>query len=280
MAKISKEQKRKLTILKRKGLVSIDLRKNTTTRYQLSKINRFRDVISGDAIVTKIDKKQKVAFKKSGAFSIFGDKLIVKSTTPYEKLTNKNGLIKAKSNLANGQMTRIILPYSSKNILDLVDKIQRDENLPEYLDGQGDNPAQYAFSIGGHKSLMPFASKSALVDYVKGYYNHLFNQNLDILNFQLIYFNSGDSELPELTTEIGGEKLYSPSGEGRKFAKADATGRSGSKAKKISRKLKINAERSKAKRKKMTPQERAEYNAKGRERANRSNRNNRDKKDK
>lgn len=280
MVKISKAQKRKLTILKRKGLVNIDLRKNTTTRYQLSKINRFHDVISGDAIVTKVDKKQKAAFKKSGAFTIFGDKLIVKSVTPYEKLTNKNGIIKARSNLANGKMTRIILPYDAKNILELVDKIERDENLPEYLEGQGDNVAQYAFSIGGHKSLIPLASKSALVDYVKGYYNHLFNQKLDVINFQLIYFNSGESELPELPSEIGGEKLYSPSGEGRKFDKADATGRSGSKAKKISRKLKINAERSKSRRKKMTPEQRAEYNAKGRERANRSNRNNRDKKDK
>lgn len=277
MAKLTTDQKKKLTILKRAGLTNIDLRKNTATKYQISKIRKFSDVIDGKASAVKLTKKQKSEFKKSGAFQLFGDNLIVRSTIPYERLSNRNGVIKAKSLLSNGMMTKIILPYSARNILELAEKIENDDDLPEYLTGQDGELAQYAFSIGGHQSLLPFSSKADLVKYIKGYYNHLFKQDLNLFNFSLVYFSGDESELPDMPENITGEKIYSPSGEGRKFAKPDATGRNSTKKKaKSAIQLEKNKQRFKQMRRNMTPEQRIEYNRKGRARALKSKRNKKD----
>ena len=267
MPKITATVKDKLRVLKKAGLSKVDLRKKNVSRYQISLTKKYADVISGESKTVKLTKTQKSAFKKAGNYEIKGDRLVVRDLTPYSSLSNKGGKIKITETLKNGAMTKIMLPYSAKNIHQLIEKIERDENLPDELNAPNGDLAQYAFSIGGHGSLEAFTSKAALVDYFKTNYNHILKSGVGIDNFSLIYFNSGNSELPDVPASIGGKKLYSPAGQGRKFTKSNASGRNYQPPKKNRKQKAQSVEASRRYRENLTPDQREANKKKARDRA-------------
>lgn len=213
MRKLTKSQKEALTILKRAGLTNVDLRRNKASDRQLRKIKLFADVVSGEA--TTIN-KNKLDKKYSRIFKGLGDKLIVPKARFNETVTIKNKQLVIKKGLRSGYFTQIILPYDAKDIIELVDNLERDELIPDRIrDVNSDVVQQYAFSVYGETSLKAFTTKQELIDYVRNNYRHLFIDGDAINHFSLVSY-SGGSNVPEPIPEsIAGEKINSEEGKGR-----------------------------------------------------------------
>lgn len=246
---------------KRAGIVSkkTDARKQEATRYMRGKLRKFADVLSGENIAVRAKPDVRQKYREKEIYETRGPFIIVPREYANQKTRIAKGKVEIRRALKNGEIIEIVLPWNAADLFDLANRLENDPTIPSDLDGVD----QYAFSLFGHTSNLGFPNKEELVKHITQNYKHLFQGRSGlqgVKNFKLVRYGGGRNPPPEIPSDIAGEKFYSEKGSGRR---PNATGRDWYQDKQRERKL----ARAKNRRDKMTPEQRAEYNAKGRARA-------------
>lgn len=215
--KYSKRELRSfLSKAKKLGAINPKINAGTVklTEYRRRQVSALMPVLKGEADFVKINKTERELYTKKTAARKFGSGLIV----PKERLTQKTDVITAgdgkqyiriKVPLKNGEMVKIALPYSASNLFELAVAIQDDETLPDQIFYDYPND-RYSFSVLGESSMIGFATKKLLTDYILQNYKHLFSYDGDVNitdTFCLVHYSASDTErVPEIPESMAGPK--------------------------------------------------------------------------
>lgn len=260
-----REIRSKLAKLKKAGAISPKINAATVklTNYRLRQVKALETVLTGEAVPLRLSKADRERYAATTATRRFGSVLLVpKETNQSVDVVKRGGrdLVRIRTPLKRGEISEIILPYSAKDLIDLANKIQNDEELPNELFEQHPSD-QYAFSLFGHTAKLGFPTKRELTDYILVNYKHLFDpkaagyNSQAVKHFVLVNYGGGSGQPPEIPESIAGEKYESEIGFGRRPA-INAKGRTDWFN---NRQAQNKNERKKQKRQKMKTQSPAQY---------------------
>lgn len=201
--------------LKKAGLVAkrVNARSYLPTKYMLRKIERNRDILSGEAVAVPAPKN--VREKYAGIFEPRGSTLIVPKEHAEQKTRISRGLVEFRTPLKNGEMVRLTLPFKATDMENVANKLLADPTL----DGMKRPDELFGFRLYGHNmQSFGFPNVEELADYILTRYSHLFsgkNGREGVKHFQLFRFKSRNSQMRPSPED---EKLYNP---GRRKKKRD-----------------------------------------------------------
>jgi hypothetical protein len=249
--------------LRKLGVIS--KRKTATkaepTKYYRSRLRKFADVLRGEAVPVRAPNVVRRKYADKGLYEERGGFLIIPKEHEKAKAKIAKGQVEITRPIGRRMMREIVLPYNATDMLDLANRMERDKNLPEIPGAD-----MYMFSMYGHNSRQQgFPDKEELVKYIKVNYQHLFNSQYGpsaVKHFKLVIWGGHTSgAIPDVSSE----KFYSGYKSGRR-KRVNATGRNDG-SWYSNRQYETAAAQQKKRRAKMTPQEKALYQARARQRA-------------
>jgi hypothetical protein len=271
--KTIREFRHEISILKKSGIISQRVKAGSQepTKYMRTKLRKFYDVLVGTTIAVRAPSKVRKAYSEKGVFEERGAFLMIPRDNANMKVKLKGDKLVISQPLTKRKtgpiINKLVMPWGATDILDLANRIEADDDLPEELDGVD----QYAFTLFGHSSLIGFPNKSELVEYIKIRYNHLFsgkNGQAAVKNFILITYSGGAGLPPQLQ----GEKLYST----RRGGRVNQTGRNYNDSWYKNRQRETRAANEKKRRANLSETDKEIYRQKARERAAKSKANRKD----
>lgn len=164
-----KDLKHKISVLKRKGLVSakVDARKDPS-RYMARKVKNLEGIFEGTKAGVKVAPKMARQYREAG-FEVIRNRVIV----PKEKeeiASIKKGLPLIRKVGGSGErlykIERVILPFKPSNIDEFIREVERDPDAYEELKRPQD---VWAFKLFGHNSLATFEDLRLLLEYLRHY---------------------------------------------------------------------------------------------------------------
>lgn len=170
--------------LKKIGVLTnkVDARKKIT-RATRTKINKFRDVLEGRAIVVKAPRDVRESYENKGIFESVGQFVKVpvhKEGTKAKLRTNKTGrsfiqVIEPMKDRATGLKTgtweKVVLPYAPADMLGLVEELRSDPTI----DGMKEPDEMFTFQIDGWATEYNAVDAEELADTLQNKYAHLFD---------------------------------------------------------------------------------------------------------
>jgi hypothetical protein len=210
-----KSYRSEIRALKKQGIVSkkIDPRTQRPTKYMLSKIRRFGDVIRGDVNAVKASPDQIRQYTEKGLLEARGNFLIVPKDSADQTARMRKGLVAKYRPLKNGQERKVILPYRATDLEQLAHQIK--DNAAD-IDKMKEPTEQFGFQLYGHNSLAGEPDAERLAEYILRRYAHMFKRKDSLKEFVLIRFKNKTGH--PLSPPLQGEKKYSP---GRKLDMRD-----------------------------------------------------------
>ena len=161
-----KEYRNDLAKLKKAGLVdkSLNVRSAKPTPALTRKINKYKDVVSGDAKVYTVSKSQASKLKATGQ-TVVGNKLVLRAE-PGTTAEYKKGLIHIKP-IGDQGFERIVFPVPFKNLRQWLRDAKKDPSL-QNLKLPGD---RFAFRYFGNNSYDTFSDIDLLIEKLERYEN-------------------------------------------------------------------------------------------------------------
>lgn len=159
-----KSFRRDISVLKKRGLIDkkIDARKVKPTAALNKKRAVYSDVLSGDARIYTVSRKQAKDLKDTG-HKVIGNKLIL-SSEPGTRADYRKGKITVKP-LGKTGFQRVELPIPYRNLRQWLEEAKNDpalENLKRPTD-------QWAFQFFGHNSYSTFHDLNDAIDRLEHY---------------------------------------------------------------------------------------------------------------
>lgn len=195
--------------LKKVGLVSkrVDVRKYLPTRYMLKKIERNRDVLSGESIAVRASKSIRDKYVSKGIYEQRGSVLVVPREYANQRTRISRGLVEISRPLRIGEEIRLVLPFKATDMEGVAHKLKDDPTL----DGMKRGDELFGFRLYGHNmNTIGFPSADELADYILTHYSHLFSGKSGregVKHFELFRFKSGNSQL---SMRPESERIYTP----------------------------------------------------------------------
>ncbi len=170
-----REYRKELAALKKQGIVSksINARSHKPTRYMLSKIRKFKDVATGNAMAIRADKIRndiREKYIEKGTAKKVGDYLIVPKTTSKQRIGVVKGHLATYTPLGFGEERIIFLPFAAKNLNDIVTQLSNHESEINRLKERNE---QFGFQLFGHNAKRGFVDANDLYKYLTENYSHL-----------------------------------------------------------------------------------------------------------
>jgi hypothetical protein len=201
-----REYRHELSILKKVGIASakIDARKHTPTKYMLSRIRKFSDVVRGEVNVVRAPKAVREKYTSKGLLEERGSFLIVPKDSNNQKARLRKGMIAKYKPLRNGEERKIILPYKATDLEQLAQRIR--DNADD-IDKMKEPTEQFGFQLYGHNSLIGEPDADHLASYILRNYSHMFKKKDSLKEFVLIRFKNRFGR--PLSEPFSGERKYS-----------------------------------------------------------------------
>jgi len=202
-----REYRHELSLLKKQQVVSkrVDIRSQRPTRYMLSKIRKFSDVIEGKVNVVKAPKKIREQYTAKGLFEERGAFLVIPKDHKLQRAKIRKGLVAKYRPMIGGEERVIVLPYKATDLEHLAHLIHENH---EAINQMKEPTEQFGFQLYGHNSKLGFPNANTpegLSSYILGNYQHMFNRKDSLQHIVFLrYKHWGPPEGPPVT----GEKIY------------------------------------------------------------------------
>jgi len=198
-----------VSALKKVGLVSkrVNAQSYIPTKYMLKKIERNRDVLSGDVIAIAAPKKVREKYTSKGIFEQRGSTLIVPREYKQQKTHITRGLVEISRELKQGEEIRLILPFKATDMENVANRLLADPTL----DGMKRPDELFGFRLFGHNmNTFGFPNVQEFADYILTHYAHLFSGKSGregVKHFEMFRFKSNRSTMNESDEN---KRIYSP----------------------------------------------------------------------
>lgn len=212
LAKVGKDiraVRKDVSTLKKSGLVSkrVNAASYFPTKYMLNKIEKNRDVISGEAVAVRASKDVRSKYVNKGLFEQRGSSLIVPKEYSNQKTRISRGMVEISRPLKRGEERRLILPFKATDMEQVATKML--EN-PEF-ENMKEPDELFGFRMYGHTmETFGFPNLEMFAEYVLQNYKHMFKGKKGkegVKHFELVRFKNNTSLVPEGPQEA---KFYSP----------------------------------------------------------------------
>lgn len=204
-----REVRHDVAALKKHGLVSkrLNVRSYLPSKYMLKKIERNRDVLSGQMVAVRAPKKVREKYTHKGIFEQRGSTLIVPREYANQRTRITRGLVEISRELRMGEEVRLVLPFKATDMEGIAKNLLSDPTL----NGMKRPDELFGFRLFGHNmNTIGFPDVEEFANYILTNYAHLFsgkNGREGVKHFEMFRFKSRDSQLTE-TPEEG--RIYSP----------------------------------------------------------------------
>lgn len=195
--------------LKKSGLVSkrVDVRHYIPTKYMLRKIEKNRDVLSGEMIAVRAPRKVRDQYVHKGIFEQRGSTLIVPREYKNQRTRINRGLVEISRELRMGEETRLILPFKATDMEGIAKGLLSDPTL----NGMKRPDELFGFRLFGHNmATIGFPDVQEFANYILTHYAHLFsgkNGREGVKHFEMFRFKSRNSQM---TPGPEDERQYTP----------------------------------------------------------------------
>ena len=205
-----REYRHELALLKKQQVVAkyIDIRKQRPTRYMLSKIRKFKDVLENKSIAVRAPKSIREKYESKGIFETRRSFIIVPKRHEKQKSKISRGLIMNIKPLKNGEVEEIILPYVATDLEQLAYMIEDNQSEINQMKMPTE---QFGFQLYGHNSRRGFPNANTpegLSTYILGNYQHLFDKKNVLENIILFRYKYNNARPPEFEPLHGDAKVY------------------------------------------------------------------------
>ena len=202
-----REYRHELALLKKQQVVSkrVDVRSQRPTRYMLSKIKKFSDVIEGKVNAVKAPKAIRKQYTDKGLFEERGSFLIVPKEYANQRAKIKRGMVAKYRPLTNGEERVLVLPYKATDLEHLAHLIHENH---EAINMMKEPTEQFGFQLYGHNSKIGFPNANTpegLSSYILSHYQHMFNRKDSLRHIVFLKYKHWG---PPSSPPISGEKIY------------------------------------------------------------------------